>query len=133
MKRKVITLCGSSRFKKDFEEEAQRLTLEGNVVISLGVFSKSSIDNIFDANDEEMRIQLKDMLDDIHKQKIDMADEIFVINKDGYIGKSTWEEIQYAISKNKLVRFMENESLKYFNYSYYLSDKHKGEMIEKVI
>ena len=107
MKRKVITLCGSSRFKKDFEEEAQRLTLEGNVVISLGVFSKSSIDNIFDANDEEMRIQLKDMLDDIHKQKIDMADEIFVINVNGYIGESTKSEIEYAKKTGKKVNYLE--------------------------
>ena len=48
------------------------------------------------------------MLDDMHKRKIDMADEIFVINKNGYIGSSTKSEIEYAISMNKKVNYMEN-------------------------
>ena len=42
------------------------------------------------------RPKLKEMLDDIHKRKIDMADAIYVINKDGYIGSSTKSEIAYA-------------------------------------
>lgn len=47
------------------------------------------------------------MLDDIHKRKIDMADEIFVINKNGYIGSSTKCEIECAIKTNKKVNYLE--------------------------
>lgn len=47
------------------------------------------------------------MLDDMHKRKIDMADEIYVINKDGYIGSSTRSEIQYAKDTGKKIKYME--------------------------
>jgi len=50
---------------------------------------------------------IKKMLDDMHKRKIDMADEIFVINKNGYIGSSTKSEIEYALKTNKKVNYME--------------------------
>lgn len=95
---KVITLCGSSRFKEDFERINKELTLAGNIVISLGAWGHAG--DVF--SDKE-----KEMLDDIHKRKIDMADEIFVINKNNYIGSSTKSEIEYAISHNKSVRYME--------------------------
>ena len=99
-KYKVITLCGSTKFKDDFLREQKRLTLEGNIVISVGLFGHSG--------DNEVWMQgTKDMLDDMHKRKIDMADEIFVINKNGYIGSSTRSEIEYAISTNKPVNYME--------------------------
>ena len=97
-KYKVITLCGSTRFKEDFERVNKELTLAGNIVISVGCFGHAG--DVF--SDEE-----KIMLDDIHKRKIDMADEIFVINKNGYIGSSTKSEIEYAILYNKPVRYME--------------------------
>jgi len=44
----------------------------------------------------------------MHKRKIDMSDEIFVINKDGYIGSSTKSEIEYAIAHGKKVNYMES-------------------------
>lgn len=47
------------------------------------------------------------MLDDMHKRKIDMEDEIFVINVDGYIGSSTRSEIEYATTTWKAVRYLE--------------------------
>ena len=96
----VITLCGSTRFKDDFIREQKRLTLEGNIVISVGLFGHSGDDEVWSEN-------TKAMLDDMHKRKIDMADEIFVINKGGYIGSSTRSEIEYAISHGKPVRYME--------------------------
>lgn len=99
-KYKVITLCGSTKFKDDFLREQKRLTLEGNIVISVELFGHSGDDEVFLEN-------VKEMLDDMHKRKIDMADEIFVINKDGYIGSSTKSEIDYAIKTNKKVRYME--------------------------
>lgn len=97
-KYKVITLCGSTRFKEDFERVNRELTLAGHIVISVGCFGHAG--DTF--TDEE-----KVMLDDIHKRKIDMADAIYVINKNGYIGSSTKSEIQYAIDHNKEVMLME--------------------------
>lgn len=97
---KVITLCGSTRFKDDFFREQKRLTLEGNIVISVGLFGHSGDNEVWTEG-------TKEMLDDMHKRKIDMADAIFVINKDGYVGSSTRSEIEYAKSTNKEVLYME--------------------------
>ncbi len=99
-KYKVITLCGSTKFKDDFLKEQKRLTLEGNIVISVGLFGHSGNDEVWTEN-------TKEMLDDMHKRKIDMADEVFVINKGGYIGESTKSEIEYAIKTGKKVSYME--------------------------
>ena len=99
-KYKVITLCGSTKFKDDFFREQKRLSLEGNIVISVGMFGHSGDNEVWSEG-------IKEMLDDMHKRKIDMADEIFVINKNGYIGSSTKSEIEYAIKTNKLVKYME--------------------------
>ena len=98
---KVITLCGSTKFKDEFLREQKRLTLEGNIVISVGLFGHSG-------DDEAWAEGTKEMLDEMHKRKIDMADEIFVINKDGCIGSSTKSEIEYAIKTNKTVNYMES-------------------------
>ena len=100
-KYKVITLCGSIRFKDAFLAAQKRLTLEGNIVISVGLFGHSG--------DEEVWTEgTKEMLDDMHLRKIDMADEIFVINDGGYIGESTRREIEYAKATGKPVRYLEN-------------------------
>ena len=99
-KYKVITLCGSTKFKDDFFEQQKRLTLEGNIVISVGLFGPAG-------NSKVWRKGTKEMLDDMHKRKIDMADGIFVINKGGYIGSSTKSEIEYAIKTGKTVDYME--------------------------
>lgn len=96
---KVITLCGSTKFKDDFLREQKRLSVEGNIVISLGCFGQSEGD---DWSEETLN-----MFADMHRRKIDMADEIFVINKGGYIGSSTRSEIEYAIKNNKKVNYME--------------------------
>lgn len=99
-KYKVVTLCGSTRFKDTFMEIQKRLTLQGYIVISVGLFGH--------AGDEEVWTEgIKEMLDDMHKRKIDMADEIFVINVDGYIGYSTRSEIEYARKTGKPVRYLE--------------------------
>ena len=102
---KVITLCGSTRFRDAFTEAQKRLTLEGNIVISVGLFGHAG-------DDEVWKPGTKEMLDDMHKRKIDMADEIYVINVGGYIGESTRSEIEYARRTGKAVRFLEEESEK---------------------
>ena len=97
MKYPVITLCGSTRFKEDFERINRELTLRGWVVLSVGCFGHSG-----DIFSDETKI----MLDDIHKQKIDMSDAIYVINRDGYIGESTKSEIEYALKHDKAIMYM---------------------------
>lgn len=104
----VITLCGSTRFKDEFFEVQKRLTLEGNIVISVDLFGHSGDEEVWDGMDEGTLSKTKEMLDDMHKRKIDMADEIFVINVDGYIGESTRSEIDYAIEHGKKVRYLED-------------------------
>ncbi len=103
----VITLCGSTRFKDEFIREQKRLTLEGNIVISVGLFGHSGDEEVWDGMDEGTLGTTKAMLDDMHKRKIDMADAIFVINVGGYIGESTKSEIEYAIKIGKQVRYLE--------------------------
>ena len=94
---RVVTLCGSTRFKDQFLEMQKVLTLDGCIVISVGLFGHSG-----DVISEQQKI----MLDDMHKRKIDMADEIFVINVDGYIGNSTKTEIDYAIKAGKGIAYL---------------------------
>ena len=99
-KYKVITLCGSTRFKEAFLEAQKRLTLEGNIVISVGLFGHSGDEEVWAPG-------TKEMLDDMHKRKIDMADEIYVINVGGYIGESTRSEIEYAKKNGVTVNYLE--------------------------
>ena len=98
---KVITLCGSTRFKEEFLEAQKRLTLEGNIVISVGLFGHSGDDVVWTDG-------VKDMLDRQHLAKIDLADEIFVINIGGYIGDSTRREIAYADYRGKSITYLES-------------------------
>ena len=96
----VITLCGSTRFKEQYLEAQKRLTLEGNIIISVGLFGHSG-------DDETWEPGIKEMLDNMHKRKIDMADAIYVINVGGYIGESTRSEIEYAKAHGKQVMYLE--------------------------
>lgn len=99
-KYKVVTLCGSTKFKEQFIKAQKRLTLEGYIVISVGLFGHSGDMEVWTEG-------TKAMLDDMHMRKIDMADEIFVINVGGYIGESTRREIDYATSKGMTIRYLE--------------------------
>ena len=100
-KYKVVTLCGSTKFKKEFMEVEKKLTLDGYIVISVGLFGHSDDKDI-------MTDQIKEMQDDMHLSKIDMSDEIFVINVNGYIGDSTKSQIEYAKSKEIPIRYYQN-------------------------
>ena len=104
---KIITLCGSTRFKNEFMEAQKRLTLEGNIVISVGLFGHAGDNEVWEGMDEGTLTRTKEMLDDMHKRKIDLADEICVINVGRYIGDSTRSEIEYAKRTGKSVRYWE--------------------------
>lgn len=97
---KVITLCGSTKFKDEFMRIQKELTLEGYLVISVGCFGHSGDNEVWTEG-------TKEMLDEIHKAKIYLADEIFVINVNGYIGESTRSEIEWAETLGKKVNYLE--------------------------
>lgn len=105
---KIITLCGSTRFKDEFMRVQKELTLQGYIVISVGLFGHSGDHEVWENMDEGTLTKTKEMLDDMHKRKIDLADEIYVINVNGYIGDSTRSEIEYAIKMGKKVNYLEN-------------------------
>jgi hypothetical protein len=96
---KIITLCGSTRFKDEFYALVHDLTLQGNVVLSLGFFSKA--DGV-EVSEEQLRVLKK-----VHFKKIDLADEVMIVNVGGYIGEGTEEEIEYAKSLGKKIVFLE--------------------------
>lgn len=96
----IITLCGSTKFKNEFEDISKKLALEGHTVLSVNMFAHA--DNI------ELTTEQKIMLDNEHKEKINVSDAIFVINKNGYIGESTVSEIDWAQRMKKQVYFLEN-------------------------
>ena len=96
---KIITLCGSVKFKDEFMQVQERLTLEGNIILTPNFFTNRNI---------EINIETKKVLDEMHRQKIDMSDEICVINVGGYIGESTKDEIEYARTKGKKISYLES-------------------------
>ena len=107
-KYKVITLCGSTRFREQFMQAQKDLTLQGYIVISVGLYGHAGDAEVWENMDEGTLTKTKEMLDDMHKRKIDMADEIFVVNVGGYVGDSTKSEIKYAHENGKVVRYLEN-------------------------
>lgn len=99
---KVICLCGSTKFKGQFIQMNFELTMRGYIVLTVGWFSHFDKDAFFPNPEEKLQ------LDELHKRKIDLADEVLVINVDGYIGESTRSEINYAASLGKKVIYLEN-------------------------
>lgn len=96
---RVITLCGSAKFKKKWIEVSKNLIESGYFVRSIEIFSKA--DNI------KLNPEFRNFLEQLHLEKIDQSDAIFVINPNGYIGESTSKEIKYAESKKKQIFFLE--------------------------
>lgn len=101
----IVVLCGSTRFKEEINATNARLTLAGDLVISLGVFGHIDMPDarLWETGSSPTKI----MLDDLHKRKIDLADEILVINVGGYIGESTRSEIEYAEKIGCAVTYLE--------------------------
>lgn len=111
--RKIITLCGSSKFKTEFERVQKQLSYGNNcIVLSLDFFTKS--ENLFYDNKETKELA-ESKLRETHLAKISISDEIYVINKDGYIGESTSKEIEYAQSLGIPVKYLEPLELLDYN------------------
>lgn len=99
----VVCLCGSTRFKDAFEEANRRETLAGRIVLSVAIFGHCET--------EELHPEVKHQLDMLHLKKIDLAEEVLVINVNGYIGESTRREIAYANERGKRIRYLEEATV----------------------
>lgn len=95
---KIITLCGSTKYKDTFMKVNEQLTLYNKIVLMPGVYCHS--DNIYISTSQKIN------LDRLHKEKIDLSDAILVINQNAYIGESTSSEIKYAKSQNKEIYYL---------------------------
>jgi hypothetical protein len=102
---KIVCLCGSTRFYEEFQRQNYLETMAGNIVLSVGHYPHSSEQ----VHGENIGItpEQKIALDELHKRKIDLADEVLILNVGGYIGDSTESERQYALWTNKKVRYLE--------------------------
>ena len=98
-KPKIVCLCGSGRFKEAFEKAEFEETLSGKIVLTIGCNTKDDFDLLY----------YKPMLDELHLRKIDLADEVLILNVGNYIGESTKKELEYAKKHNKKIRFLEEE------------------------
>lgn len=89
---KIVTICGSTRFRAEIAEANRMLTLAGYLVLAPGVFAHDG---------DEITEQQKEELGKLHFKKIDLARGIYVVNPGGYIGESTRREIEYARRSGK--------------------------------
>lgn len=105
---RIVCLCGSTRFWETFRDEGLHLTLEGKIVLSIGVCAPDSMTLAHPESEEGKR--QKSALDALHKHKIDLADEVLVLNVGGYVGDSTLSEIVYALARGKEIRWLEPDS-----------------------
>jgi len=103
----IVCLCGSTRFIDVFHEVGLRETAAQRIVLSVGIDTKSDEDLL---RAGQLTLAAKAGLDEQHLRKIDLADEILVLNVGGYIGESTRREIEYARRSGKRVRFLEAET-----------------------
>lgn len=101
----IVTLCGSTRFKDAFTQAQLNETLRGNIVLTIGCAMHSDKDIFAHLTPEQLE-KTKERLDWLHFRKIDLSDEILVLNVDGYVGESTSREIAYAIETGKEVRWL---------------------------
>lgn len=96
----IVCLCGSTRFMAAFQDANLRETLAMKIVLSVGCDTKS--DAMLNLGDE-----VKAQLDALHLRKIDLADEVLILNVGRYVGESTSREICYAEEHGKYVRWLE--------------------------
>lgn len=99
---KVVCLCGSARFIPAWQQATRQEGLAGHIVLSLGVMIQTGDEAVPEGPEKEL-------LDELHLRKIDLADEVLVLDVDGYKGKSTMDEIRYARQLGKPIRFWSEE------------------------
>jgi hypothetical protein len=102
----IVCLCGSTRFYDQFQQANYDLTMRGKIVLSVGFYPHATARHGHGEGVGHDSAE-KAALDELHKRKIDLADEVFVINVGGYVGESTRSEIAYAVERGKPVRYLE--------------------------
>ena len=107
-KPRIVCLCGSTRYWETFRDVGLDLTMAGIIVLSIGIATPDSM--VLAHPDTNQGKAQKSMLDQLHKQKIDLADAILVLNVDNYIGDSTRSEIAHAESMKKPVRWLYSQN-----------------------
>ncbi len=100
---KIVCLCGSTRFVDTFNEWRRRLTLEGKIVVSIELVLPQSERE----DPQHSNFKVKQKLDELHLRKIDLADEVMILNVGGYIGESTRNELNYAKELGKNINYLE--------------------------
>ncbi len=103
----IVCLCGSTRFMDAFNEAGWQKTLDGEIVLSVGVSKHLPTDH----GGEYLGEDVVEALDELHKRKIDLSDYVLVLNVGGYIGDSTRSEIEYAQAQGKRVDYLEPPAL----------------------
>jgi hypothetical protein len=103
---RIVVLCGSTRFYEEFRRQNLRLTLGGAIVLSIGDQTRADGDLLGGADGTEDVEELKARLGALHLRKIDLADEVLVLNVGGYVGESTRREIAYATRIGKPVGYL---------------------------
>lgn len=106
----IVCLCGSTRFWRVFQQAGLRETMAGRIVLSIGAASGTDDEHFGNLPREEYD-RIKTMLDDLHLRKIEMADEVLILNQDGYIGESTTRELRHAIALGKRVRWWDDDRI----------------------
>ncbi len=106
---KIICLCGSTRFKDAFTDAQLRETLAGKIVLTIGCNMKSDTEIFGHLTKPELN-DIKVKLDELHKRKIDLADEVLILNVGGYIGDSTRSELNYAKQLSKKITYLEADN-----------------------
>ena len=106
IKNTIVCLCGSTRFSKAFRDAQLSETLKNKIVLTIGCNMKSDAD-IFGNLSESELCSIKERLDELHLRKIDLADEVLILNVGDYIGESTAKELAYAKQHDKIIRYSE--------------------------
>lgn len=102
---KIVCLCGSTKFKDEFIKSNFEETMKGNIVLTVGWFSHSDKEIFYPEPEQKL------MLDRLHLRKVELADELLVINVGGYVGESTLNEIRHATNLGKYIRYLVNPDL----------------------
>lgn len=111
----VVCLCGSTRFYEQFQKANFEETMAGKIVLSVGFYPHGGAEsNQLHGGDVGVTAEQKVALDVLHKRKIDLAEEIYVINVNGYVGESTASEIAYALANGKDIRWLEPKHGEHF-------------------
>lgn len=103
---KIVCLCGSTRFWRTFQQASLQETMNGKIVLSIGAASGTDDEHFGNLPQPSYEL-IKEKLDELHLWKVFLADEVLILNVDGYIGESTRRELDYALKLGKKVRYWE--------------------------